>query len=88
MNTSLSAGKKYCVLVTVHGMTHITKEARELTASAAFVQNTVAKAVLVTLIGHRLVVNFYMKVNKPKIKTHMFTDREKAIEWLRSQLKA
>lgn len=85
-NMQLCGGEDYVVLVDSGHFSTITKEARELSACPKFAQNTVAKALLVYSLGHRLVGEFYIKVNKPKIITKVFTDREKAISWLQAQL--
>lgn len=85
-NMKLIADKKYCILVTSHYLADISKEARELAAGIDFQMNTLAKALLVETTGHRIVGNFYIKVNKPAIKTKIFSDRNKAMEWLRKQL--
>lgn len=83
-NEQLSKGKKYVVLVTSGHLSSITKEARELVASKEFAQNTMAKALLIDSLGHRIVGNFYLKINKPHIKTRLFVDRDVAILWLKS----
>lgn len=86
-NISLTNGKPYCILVTAGHLSSISKEAKELTASKDFAQNTVAKAFLVDSLGHKIVGNLYLKINKPHIKTKVFTNRELAIDWLRSQIR-
>lgn len=86
-NLEIMGDKKYCVLITSHFLASITKDARELSASREFRHNTIAKALFVNNIGQKMVGNFYLQVNRPAIKTKMFTDREKALEWLREQLK-
>ncbi|MBS1636860.1 MAG: hypothetical protein JST26_13165 [Bacteroidetes bacterium] len=83
-NERLSKGKKYAVLVTSGHLSSITKEARELVASKEFAQNTMAKALLIESLGHRIVGNFYLRINKPHIKTRLFADRDVAILWLKS----
>lgn len=85
-NKELTNGNRYVVLVDSGMITTITKEGRELSASAEFQENTLAKALFVRSIGHRLIGNFYLKVNKPVIKTKIFDCREKALEWLNSEV--
>lgn len=85
-NLSLTKGKRYTVLVSSGYLSSISKEARELTASKEFAMNTVAKAIIVDTTGHQLIGNFYLNVNKPHIKTKLFTNREKALNWLREIL--
>lgn len=89
VNQSLAKGKKYALLVSSEPFATITKEARELSASKEFANTTLAKAILIESLGQRLVVNFYLSINKPKIETKMFSIQEKeiAIEWLKSIMK-
>lgn len=86
VNLQLTDGKPYAVLVDSGLFTSITKEARELSASTEFAQRTIAKALLVHSLGHRIVGEFYIKINKPIIKTKIFTNRDKAIEWLNKEI--
>lgn len=85
-NMELSAGKPYCVLVRSGVMAQITKEAKELSASKEFQQRTIAKALWIESTAHRIVGNLYLRWNKPAIKTQIFSDKQKAVEWLRKQL--
>ena len=87
VNLKLTEGKPYCILVDSGMVTTISSEARKLSASKEFAQKTIAKALLVHSVGHRLVGRFYIKINKPHIKTKIFSDREDAIDWLKEQLK-
>lgn len=85
-NLELTNGNSYAVLVVSGHLSSITKGAREVVASRQFVGKTIAKALLVDSLGHRIVGNFYLTVNKPLITTRVFTDREVALHWLRSQI--
>jgi hypothetical protein len=87
INQELTKGEPYVAILTFGEMTEVTKEAREQIASHQHKQNTIAKAILVNNIGNRLLGNFYLSVNKPFIKTRLFTTRETALEWLRQELK-
>jgi hypothetical protein len=86
VNIELTNDSHYAILVIFGHLTEVTKEARELIASKEFQRNTIAKALLVDNIGHRLVGNFYLTVNRPHIKTRLFTDRDLAIKWLKEEL--
>lgn len=88
INRSFMKDARYCVLVTSHFLSAISREARELSASAEFNKETIAKALMTNSTGHRLVGNFYLTVNKPHIKTKLFSERLKAIDWLRKQSEA
>lgn len=86
-NLAITNGKPYCILVNSGKYTTISKEALELSASPDFKQNTIAKALLIQELPHRIVGNFYMRFKKPAIKTKIFTDRAKALIWLKGELK-
>ena len=63
---------------------YFTKEARE--NSIALEANTPvnASAVIVTNLASRIIANFFIKVNKPKIKYKLFGTVEEAADWLKS----
>jgi hypothetical protein len=85
-NLSLAGGEKYAVLISAHYLSTFSKESRELTASAEFAKETIATAIIADNMGLRLIGNFYLQVNKPHIRTKLFTDRDEAMNWLRSEL--
>jgi hypothetical protein len=85
-NTDLANGKPYAVLVEFEEMVNVTREARELTASKDFLGKTIAEALLIHSLGHKIIGNFYLSVSKPHIRTKIFTDRTEALEWLRAQI--
>jgi len=84
-NLEIMGKRSYTVLVAAEGLTSFTREAREYVASKEYVGITIAKALLISGLGQRIIGNFYMKVNKPNIKTRLFSDRDKAIAWLRKE---
>lgn len=86
-NLNLTKGKKYVILVNSGNFSTITKEARELSASKEFMQNTIAKALLVNSLAQLIIGRFYIKINKPHIKTELFKDRNEAIKWLQKIIK-
>lgn len=86
VNKELSNNKPYVILVKSGAFSTITAEARKLTASKEFAQNTKAKALLANNMGHKLIGSIYLKFDKPYIKTKMFTNETEAINWLEKQL--
>jgi hypothetical protein len=86
INLQLMNKMPYVVFVEAEDLTSFSRQARELIASKKFAGITLAKALFIKSLGQRIIGNFYMQVNRPHIKTKLFTDREKAIEWLREQL--
>jgi len=47
----------------------------------------IAEAFLINSLANRLIVNFYIKFNRPSNPTKVFNHLESALEWLRSQNK-
>ena len=86
LNKSIADGKPYAIVVRFEHLADVSKKAKELIASKEFAEFTIAKALLVDNIGHRLVGNFYLTINKPYMKTKVFTDKAAAIEWLKSEI--
>jgi hypothetical protein len=85
-NLQLCENKPYTMLLTSGHLSDTTKEARELSASKDFSQLTLARALLTNSMGHKIVANFYLRVNAPYVNTKLFSDREKALTWLRTFL--
>lgn len=83
LNLNMTAGQSYSVMVLSGFMSSISKSAREISASREYVQNTLAKALIVESLGQRIIANFYLSVNKPHLKTRIFSNRQDALEWLR-----
>jgi hypothetical protein len=87
INQELANDQPFVALLTFGKMTEVSQKAREQIANKEHRQNVEAKAILVDNIGHRLLGNFYLYVNKPHIRTKLFTDRQVALKWLRLELK-
>ena len=85
IDEQLTGNKPYTVLVQAEELTNFSVETRQLTASKEFKGLTIAKALLFEGLAQRIIVNFYMKVNMPYTKTKAFSEREKALEWLREE---
>jgi hypothetical protein len=77
--------KPYPCLMSVLKIKGISKEAREYFANEGDA-HILANAMLIKSPIMRMISNFYIKVNKPRKPTRMFTDEEQALEWL-SQFK-
>ncbi|HSH67580.1 MAG TPA: hypothetical protein VLB84_17700 [Bacteroidia bacterium] len=82
---SLTNNTKHLLLVDAHANVYISKEARAY--SAELKPNApIAMAIVVTSTANRLIGNFYINFNKPKVPTKLFSTEEKAIEWLKDYL--
>lgn len=77
----LTNGHPTPFIVTIGKRVAISHEARENSILIEEQAPTNAVALIVLNLGYRLVVDFYLKINKPKTPYKVFTDKEKAIEW-------
>lgn len=83
----LTNGEKHLLVVDARSVdVYVSKEARAF--SAAFKENDpcIAKAFVINSTANRLIGNFYINFNKPKVPTKLFSTEEKAVEWLKSFL--
>ena len=78
--------KRTPVLITFDRFALPSLEVRQYWAKAEVAPFTKAEAFLVNYLGHKLMVDFYHKVNKPKRPTKIFTDKCEAIAWLKTFL--
>lgn len=85
-NLKLANGKPYALLVTKGEFSLISPEVRKVISSKAFAQDTIAKALVTDSVADIIIGRFYIKINKPYIKTKLFKNRDKAMLWLRNQL--
>lgn len=75
--------KKHVVLLDARGYIIISDSARRYGASEKPARYRKAAALLVNTAGVRILGNFYLTFNKPKVPTRMFTEERKAVEWLK-----
>lgn len=86
INLNLSNGEPYALLISKGEFSIVPPKVRELVSSNKFVGNTVAKALLSRCVADKIIGQFYIKINKPAIKTKLFTNKEKAISWLKQEI--
>lgn len=77
--------KKHVALLDARGFISISNEARQYGASTKPTRYRIAAALLVDSLSVRILGNFYLNFNKPKVPTKMFSDEKKAISWLKRQ---
>ena len=77
--------KPYPCLMSVLKINGISKEARDYFANEGD-GHILANAMLIKSPIMKMISNFYIMVNKPRKPTKLFTDKERALEWL-SQFK-
>ena len=86
VNLSIAATKNYALLVDAKAESTITDEARKLLASEELAHLNIAKAIIIHTQKQKILGNIYLTVNKPHVKTRLFTERAKAIAWLQTQI--
>lgn len=74
---------KFKILVETGNYTSISKEAREYGTAPERNEMTLATAVIVKSLAHRLVINFIINFTRQQtMKMRMFDNKQKAIDWL------
>jgi hypothetical protein len=83
VKATIQKGEKMKTLVDVTWVWQYSEEARKIVSSEQFKNITIAMAVVVGYsLPIKMVANFFMKINKPLTPTKLFSNREKAKEWL------
>lgn len=79
----LAGGNKHLVLLDVRGYAIGSDKAKVFSASKHPASYRIAVATLVSSLAARLRGNAYIRFNKPKVPTRLFSQEQKAIEWLK-----
>jgi hypothetical protein len=79
---ALTDGEKYYALIDTSNHLETTLEARNYYSTSEFSKYRNADAFVVTSLAIKLVVNFYLKFNKPPVLSKMFNSKAEAFEWL------
>lgn len=61
----------------------ITKEARERSVEKMKGSPILCYVLIADNLAYRIIANFYLKINKPKIKHKLFSDLGEAFNWLK-----
>jgi hypothetical protein len=80
-------GVKFYVLSEGIEFFTLTKNAREISATQEYSNNTLAIAFYSTNISILLLGEMYIKINKPVVPTKIFSNLDKAIEWLNERMR-
>jgi len=80
----LAPGKKLNYIFSADAGVSFTKDARENSAKSTVDSPIAAYAVIANNLAYRIIANFYLKVNKPKVPFKLFATIEEALIWLRS----
>lgn len=75
-------GGTYPVYVDLSRAIRMNQEARNYMASEEASEGLSAIAILLKTVFHSTVANLWYKINKPKIPTKLFYDKQDALDWL------
>ena len=78
--------KKYPLLHIVKDFVTVDQEAREFAASEEGLRFSKVEAYVINSLAHKILANFYMKVNRPSVPTRFFRTKKEAVEWLSKYL--
>lgn len=78
----LGGGKKMPLLFIPHDFLTVSKEGGKYAASEEGVKYTLAIAVLIDNLAKKILINFFMSINKPKVPTKGFSSKTDASVWL------
>ena len=84
-NQKLCEGSKYSLLVIIGKYSTVSPEARELSANKELSKNRISLAFVSNSLADKLLVNFFIKFNRPNTPTKLFTDEGEAIRWLKGK---
>lgn len=81
-NTALTKGVNYGLLVIAGRSTNVTPEARKFGASEEISSKRFGLAFVTNKVSEKLIVNFFIKFNKPPTPTKLFSKETEAMLWL------
>lgn len=76
--------KKFFVLFEADENADISGDARRAGASDEYTKHVAALALYSTKLHEKIIGNLFLKINRPKVPTQFFDDRDKAIAWLKT----
>lgn len=80
----LFGGNEGLMLMVAHTTTQFTNDAREFSASKEGLRFSIAEALVVKNLAQKILVSFYLKINKPPKPSKAFNTEDEAIKWLLS----
>ena len=81
---TLGEGQPVPVLRIFGRHTSMEEGVREFMASEAFQKYILADAIVIHSLAQRILINFYLKTNRPRKPTRVFTNQAEAEDWLRT----
>lgn len=83
LSVSHIPGKKFYVLFEGDEDAEVSGEARRAGASEEYTHHVAALALYSNKLHEKIIGSLFLKINKPKLPTKFFDDREEAINWLK-----
>lgn len=83
----LMKGKKFSLLVNTGRNITVTKDAWTIFNHKKNEEHLLFKAIVIKSPLYYFLSEVYYSINKPNIKTKIFTDRDQAIDWLEKKMK-
>ena len=74
--------KSYPHLVKDYNVSQVNKEARDFLSSDEAIEGVLAAGLITDSAFKMSLMNFFLKVSKPKVKAKTFTKENEALEWL------
>lgn len=81
-------GGKYYNIYQFSSFADLEPEVRDLFAQTKEISYTYVDAIVITNFAQKIIADFYMKISKPVHLTKIFFSPEKALEWIKIQVKA
>lgn len=79
---TLTSGKAYYLLTETGNHFTATSEAREYMAKEISSTSIIANAICLRSLPIRLIINVYVRLNKPSVPTKTFNSEATALEWI------
>lgn len=73
----------YPHLIMDYSVAKLTKDARDYLSSPEATEGVAAAAIIVNSLFKQTMINFWIKVSRPKIPVRLFVKKDDAGEWLR-----
>jgi hypothetical protein len=74
---------KYLTLIDVSNVKFFDSKAKQLLASKRGIEGVEKCAIHTSSILEKVMVNFFLLIEKPQVETKLFSNYESAIEWLK-----
>lgn len=78
----VDSSKKYPVLIDGDDFANVTPEGRKLIRQLEPLIPISARAIVIKILGQRILANFFIRFQKPMIPTKIFNNYEDALNWL------